>query len=316
VVRRLDGSECPPEALPLTRAVSAREVVLGEQLVVENPVSGRDVPILVNSAPLSDSSGLPAGGVSVFQDISPLRDLERQKDEFLAAVSHDLKTPATIIMGRANLLQRSLARGAGDNLVEFADGLQAIDESTVQLVRLVDELLDVTRVRMGQPVELDLEPTDLVKITKRLAAEYQNMSPRHAILVDTDRSLIGDWDQARIERVVANLLSNSIKYSPRGGDISVGATRRERDGQEWAVLSVTDAGMGIPATELTRVFEPYYRGSNVSGSTSGTGVGLAGTRHIVEQHGGQISVDSVLGESTTVTVSLPLMREAIELVEA
>ena len=122
-------------------------MVLGEQLVVRNPVTGREVPILVNSAPLSDAFGIPVGGVAVFQDIGPLKDLERQKDEFLAAVSHDLKTPATIIMGRANLLQRALDRYSGNGkptngLSDFGEGLQAIDESTTQLVRLVDATID------------------------------------------------------------------------------------------------------------------------------------------------------------------------------
>src|SRR5207247_3910573 len=146
---RLDGTACEPKGTPLARAVFDGEVVLGEQLVVTNDVAGREVPILVNSAPLSDGSGRAAGGVTVFQDITPLRDLERQKDEFLAAVSHDLKTPATIIMGRANILERALERVDPGGLGDFADGLHAIDESTVQLVRLIDELLDVTRMRMG-----------------------------------------------------------------------------------------------------------------------------------------------------------------------
>jgi signal transduction histidine kinase len=289
---------------------------------VRNPVTGREVPILVNSAPLSDAFGTPVGGVAVFQDIGPLKDLERQKDEFLAAVSHDLKTPATIIMGRANLLQRALDRYTGNGkatngLSDFGEGLQAIDESTTQLVRLVDELLDVTRLRMGQPVELDLGPADLIKIARRLGAEYQKMSPRHEIRVETEHSrLVGDWDEARIERIVANLLSNSVKYSPRGGEIVVRASREDHDGDEWAVLVVEDHGLGIPSAELGRVFEPYYRGTNVATSTNGTGVGLAGTRHIVEQHGGDISVESVLGERTAFTVRLPLIRERIELVEA
>ena len=316
-VLHLDGSYCEPEDLPLARAVFGRQVVLGEQLVVTNAKTDREVPILVNSAPLSDALGTPAGGVAVFQDIGPLRDLERQKDEFLAAVSHDLKTPATIIMGRANLLQRALARADGSGLAEFEDGLQSIDESTVQLVRLVDELLDVTRLRMGQPVELDLGPTDIVKIARRLSDEYQKMSPRHVIEMETGvNRLVGEWDEARIERVMANLLSNAVKYSPMGGRIVVRTSSEERDGEEWAVLSVQDEGMGIPPDELSRVFDPYFRGSNAVGKTSGTGVGLAGTRHIVGQHGGTIAVESAIGKMTIFTVSLPLAREGLQLVEA
>ena len=309
-LHRLDGTVCEPKSTPLARAVFGGEVVLGEQLVVTNDVAGRDVPILVNSAPLSDGSGRAAGGVTVFQDITPLRDLERQKDEFLAAVSHDLKTPATIIKGRANLLNRALARDEQVPTSTVIEGLTSIDESTIQLVRLVDELLDITRWRMGQAIALDLGPADLVKLANRLATEYRNMSPRHTLDVESnvDR-LVGDWDEARIERVLANLLSNAVKYSPRGGGIVIRIAAIDRDDEAWASLSVTDHGIGIPPGELDRVFEPYFRGSNVARSISGTGVGLAGTRHIVDQHAGEIRVESVPGEGTTFTVRLPLLRD-------
>jgi signal transduction histidine kinase len=315
--RRVDGAAYLPRDHPLARAVFGSEVVRGEQLVITNALTGQDVPILVNSAPLSDGQGHPAGGVAVFQDISPLRDLDRQKDEFLAAISHDLKTPATIIKGNANLLQRALARRADrEGSAELAEGLEVIDESTAQLVRLVDELLDLTRLRMGHGLELDYGPADLIKIARRLAAEYQKISPRHTIELETDLArMLGDWDEARIERIVANLISNAVKYSPRGGPITIQLATEERAGQEWAILAVRDHGIGIPPAELERVFEPYYRASNIAGTVSGSGIGLAGTRNIVEQHGGQISVESEVGD-TTFTVRLPLMLEPLEIVEA
>jgi PAS domain S-box-containing protein len=315
-MRWLDGSQAGPREHPLARAVFGRQVVRGEQLVVTNATTGREVPILVNSAPLGDARGVAAGGVAVFQDITPLRDLDRQKDEFLAAISHDLKTPATIIKGNANLLQRSLDRAQADGMGDIAEGLEAIDESTAQLVRLIDELLDLTRMRMGQPVLLDLGPADLIDITRRLATEYQKISPRHVIRLETDeRRLVGEWDGARVVRVVANLVSNAVKYSPRGGEVIVRASREQRNGQDWAVLAVRDNGMGIPPGEIDRIFEPYYRASNIAGSTSGAGVGLVGTRHIVEQHQGEISVDSVVGKGTTFTVRLPVSREHNEVLD-
>jgi signal transduction histidine kinase len=191
-----------------------------------------------------------------------------------------------------------------------------IDESTAQLVRLVDELLDLTRLRMGHGLELDYGPADLIKIVRRLAGEYQKISPRHTIEVETDLGrMLGDWDEARIERIVANLISNAVKYSPRGGPITIQVATEERDSQEWAILVVRDHGIGIPAAELERVFEPYYRASNIVGTVSGSGIGLAGTRNIVEQHGGQISVESEVGD-TTFTVRLPLMLEPLEILEA
>jgi PAS domain S-box-containing protein len=305
-VRRLDGSDCPPEEQPLARAVLRQEVVRGEQLIVTNTVAGRQVPILVNSVPLSDTSGVQAGGVAVFQDITPLHELDRQRDQFLAAVSHDLRNPVAIIKGRADLLQRTLERADSPNVEQLGKGLQTIDDSTARLVRLIDELLDLTRLRMGHPVQLELAPTDLVAIARRLADEYQKLSPGQPIEVETTlERLEGEWDEARIERVVANLLSNAVKYSEGSQPIRVVASRETQQGQPWAVLAVCNEGMGIPSDEVDRVFETYYRATNVSGSISGTGVGLAGARHIVEQHGGEITVDSAVGGTTTFTVRLP-----------
>ncbi|TMF39094.1 MAG: GAF domain-containing protein [Chloroflexi bacterium] len=315
--RRVDGGTFLAKDHPLARAVFNSEVVRGEQLIVTNAITGLEVPILVNAAPLSDGQGHPAGGVAVFQDISPLRDLDRQKDEFLAAISHDLKTPATIIKGNAHLLQRALARGdqGATGSTAIADGLQVIDESTAQLVRLVDELLDLTRLRMGHELELDVGPADLVKIVRRLAAEYQKISPRHTISVVSEKNrVLGDWDEARIERIVANLISNAVKYSPRGGEITIEVREEERDHQEWATLVVRDHGIGIPPGELDRVFEPYYRATNIAGTVSGSGIGLAGTRHIVEQHGGEITVVSEVGD-TTFTVRLPLLLEMADILD-
>ena len=156
-------------------------------------------------------------------------------------------------------------------------------------------------------------PSDLLKIARRLAREYQNISPRHVIRVDSPLSgLLGDWDEARMERVVSNLISNGVKYSPQGGDVTINVDREERDGELFATLSVTDEGMGIPPGEVDRVFEPYFRASNVARTVSGTGVGLTGTRQIIEQHGGTISVESTFGESTVFTVCLPVIREFAE----
>jgi signal transduction histidine kinase len=169
---------------------------------------------------------------------------------------------------------------------------------------------------MGHELELDYGPADLIKIVRRLAAEYQKISPRHSIHVETDlERMLGDWDEARIERIVANLVSNAVKYSPRGGEVTIAVEMEERDGQDWATLVVSDHGIGVPPAEVERIFEPYYRGSNIAGTVSGSGIGLAGTRNIVEQHGGRISVESEVGE-TTFTVRLPLMLEPLEILEA
>jgi PAS domain S-box-containing protein len=307
VMRRLDGSHCPPGEQPLARAIQRQEVVRGERLIVTNAVTGREVPILVNSVPISDASDAQAGGVAVFQDITPLHELERQRDEFLAAVSHDLRNPVAIIRGRTDLLRRALDRSGSANSEQLATGLRAIDSSTKRLVGLVDELLDVTMMRMGHDIDLDVTETDLGEIVRRTVDEYEQAHPDRTITVNMgDGRILGRWDGTRIERVVANLLSNAVKYGTADGEIRIDTSAQSRDGRDWAVLAVSNEGPGIPAAEVDRVFDTYYRASNVSESISGTGVGLAGVRHIVEQHGGSIEVQSVEGETTTFTVRLPV----------
>jgi PAS domain S-box-containing protein len=310
-VRRLDGSECPLAEQPLARAIVGQEVVRGERLVVMNAVSGREVPILVNSVPLSDASDARAGGVAVFQDITLLHELDRQRDEFLAAVSHDLRTPMAIIKGRTDLLRRSLARD-GDLDVEKVDkGLGAIDVSTVNLVRIVDELLDLTSLRMGHPMELKVATTDLGELVARTTDEYREMHSGREIQVHSDgEAIIGEWDPVRIGRVLTNLLSNAVKYSAPDTEITVTIGSEMRSGRKWAVLAVTNEGVGIAPHELDRVFDTYFRGTNVSRTIGGTGVGLAGARHIIERHGGEIGVESVEGETTTFIVRLPVSPPA------
>jgi signal transduction histidine kinase len=306
-IRRLDGSPCPITEQPLARAIVGQEVVRGERLVVTNAATGRDVPILVNSVPLRDATDTRAGGVAVFQDITPLHELDHQRDEFLAAVSHDLRTPMAIIKGRTDLLRRSLSRDEVVDVEKVDSGLQAIDRSTGSLVRLVDELLDLTSLRMGHPMELKVGATDLEELVRRTIAEYDEMHPGRTITVHADgQPLVGEWDAVRIGRVVSNLLSNAFKYSTPDSEITVTTGSETRDGRRWAVLSVSNRGVGIPERELDRVFETYFRGTNVPGAVGGTGVGLAGARHIVQQHGGEIGVESVEGETTTFTVRLPV----------
>ena len=310
-MRRLDGSECPPEEQPLARAILRQEVVRGEQLIVTNTVSRREVPILVNSVPISDASDGRAGGVAVFQDITPLHELDRQRDEFLAAVSHDLRNPVAIIRGRTDLLRRAMDRSEPPDLEQLTRGLRAIDSSTRRLVGLVDELLDVTLLRMGHSIDLNVAETNLADIVRRTVDEYQQAHPDRAIDVRMEApDLLGMWDATRIERVVANLLSNAVKYGTADSQIRVAASTDGGDDRTWAVLAVSNQGPGIPAAEVDRVFDTYYRASNVSDSISGTGVGLAGVRHIVEQHGGAVGVESVEGETTTFTVRLPMMSPA------
>jgi signal transduction histidine kinase len=248
-------------------------------------------------------------------------DEASQVDQFVAAASHDLKTPLTAVKTRAQLLKRRLARADPPDGRWLEEGLGEIDAVATKMARQINALLDATRVRRGSVLELQPRPVDLVALTRRVAAEHQETTEHHTLLVDsTVESLTGSWDGERLERVVANLLGNAIKYSPAGGEICVrirleparahrtdvnGAT----SGDAWVTLTVQDQGLGIPARDLPHIFERYRRGGNVAGTISGSGIGLAGARQIVEQHGGEITAASD-GAGSTFTVRLPLAPEA------
>jgi signal transduction histidine kinase len=233
-----------------------------------------------------------------------LQETLRTRERFLTSLAHDLKTPLTASLGYAQLLRRTVARRGrtvpARQLVEWAT---IVETNTARAAALLDELLDIARLEAGQALNLDRRPTDLVALAGRAADEHQRDTDRHRITVETQEArLIGDWDPARLARVLDNLLGNAIKYSPDGGRIVVSVARDDAS----AVLTVADEGLGIPEDDRRHIFERFHRGRNVAGSVAGSGVGLANVRQVVEQHGGTITVESQEGVGSTFTVRLPL----------
>jgi signal transduction histidine kinase len=193
-----------------------------------------------------------------------------------------------------------------------ARGLAADDHATASMAAMVGELLDLARLQRGQRLELDYRPVELVSLVRGEVEALQATRPGHRIRVDpAPAALHGAADPTRLTRVISNLLSNAVKYSPAGGDVTVSIEPCTLDGGPGAAVTMADRGLGIPAADLPHVFTPYYRAGNV-GWIAGTGIGLAGARWIVEQHGGTLEVASTEGVGTTVTVRLPLAapREA------
>jgi signal transduction histidine kinase len=227
------------------------------------------------------------------------------RDQFLASIAHDLKNPLTAIKGYAQLLGRQAARSNGPGGDRLVQGLGKIDQMVARTIGQIDELLDVARLRASQSLELNTVPTDLVALVRSVVEQYQQAATGHRIRVETTADeILGVWDANRLERVLANLLANAIKYSEPGSDVEVLVGL---DPEGAASLTVRDRGIGIPAVDLPRLFEPFYRASNAVGRKPGTGLGLAGARHIVEQHGGTIAVESAEGRGSTLTVRLPVV---------
>lgn len=257
---------------------------------------------------LADRAAMAVENARLFAQV---QEAVRTRDEFLATASHDLKNPLTSVKVQAQLLSRRAGRSETLAPSDVLRAAEAIDTVATKAASQVDELLDVARLPLGTPLQLERHACDLVLLAREAVAEYGEASDRHHLLLETpEDAVVGQWDERRLRRVVDNLVSNAIKYSPDGGEVVVSLRKIINGKGPKAVLSVRDRGIGIPKDDLPRLFERFRRGSNVTGRIDGTGVGLASARHIVESHGGSIDIESEFGRGTEITVSLPLAPTA------
>jgi signal transduction histidine kinase len=230
-------------------------------------------------------------------------ELDRFKDEFIMTASHDLKSPLTSIRGYSQLLLRRVRAPAPD-LQQMAHGLAVIDAQTAAMARLLDDLLDASRIQGGR-LNLRTAPCDLGECLDTVLAR---LSPQERARVDValpDAPLAGSWERARIEQVLANLVGNALKYSPAHERVRVAMERR---GQKVEV-AVGDRGMGIPPAELPRLFDRFHRTPQALASgLSGTGLGLYICQGIVEAHGGRLWATSPgVGQGATFRFTLPVV---------
>jgi PAS domain S-box-containing protein len=240
------------------------------------------------------------------------QDSVRVRDEFMAIASHDMRTPLAAIKGYAQLARRHLANAAND-ASSLDRWLADIDESAGRLTGLVSEFMDISLLRGGQSVPLQLQPVNLVDLVTEHVREHEGTDERtHQFSTTTTaEEIIGMWDPGRLGRVLDNLLSNAVKFSPKGGAIEV---------RVWAddglgCVAVVDHGIGVAFRDQTLIFGPMFRASNAKG-VAGTGLGLAGSRSLLDLMGGTISVESRIGEGSTFTIRLPLVGGAADPDEA
>jgi two-component system phosphate regulon sensor histidine kinase PhoR len=224
----------------------------------------------------------------------------RSRDEFLATASHELRTPLTALSGQAQLALRRIGRD-GPEPKRFEHSLRTIASQADKLARLVNELLDISRLESGK-LRLNRQPTDLVALVGQAVVVARDVTDQHVISYDAPATLAAEVDQLRFEQVVNNLLDNAIKYSPEGGDVEVILAER-RPGE--VELSVRDHGLGIGPEKRAQIFERYYQ-AHGDGFRSGMGLGLYITREIVELHGGGIEAEFPADGGTRFTVRLPV----------
>jgi PAS domain S-box-containing protein len=229
-----------------------------------------------------------------------LRELDRLKSDFVANVSHELRTPLTSIMGFAELLTDGESGGLSDEQAEY---LAVIRRSSERMLALVTDLLLLSRLET-RSIPIEWAEVSVPELVRESTGELSNAARTKGVLV-TDACDDGPparGDHMRLRQVLDNLVSNATKFTPEGGSVAVRATH---DDQGWHI-AVTDTGIGIPADEVPRLFDKFFRASNArDGNVPGTGLGLAISHAIVELHDGHLTVESVLGEGTTITVHLP-----------
>lgn len=297
-----------PQGRETLRETLAREGELVSELT-HTTRSGHTVVVESYQQVTRDSSGRVLV-LETNRDVTRRVRLYQAREEFFSAAAHDLRTPLTVIKGLAQIYEKRSLRLTNEEGQVQAGVFARIDDIVNDIVSQIDELLDVVQLQTGRHLSLNRAPVDLVDLVSKQIAKQAGAAGSHrADLQAEDEQIIGNWDTKRLERVVANLLSNAAKYSPPGSPITV-AVRQASEDRPWAVLSVADRGIGIAEADLGHVFDRFYRGVNV-GNIKGNGVGLAGVRQIVAQHGGAISVKSVLGAGSTFTVRLPLTPRQI-----
>jgi len=242
------------------------------------------------------------GTVSVFRDITAEVEADRAKSEFISTVSHELRTPMTSIKGYADLLMLGMAGPLSDQQKHF---IGIIRNNAERMVALVNDLLDISRIESGR-VQLDLRAVHIHEVVGQVVGTLQGRAQNKNIVlqVDVSENLPPVWgDSNRVAQILTNLISNAIQYTPPGGRVTISAHLNG----DMLEVSVTDTGIGISKEDQRKIFDRFFRADDpLVQETPGTGLGLPITASLVQMHGGQIWVESELGEGSTFTFTLPL----------
>ncbi len=320
----VDGRLLIPEQFATLRTLQRGETVRQHQEVIRH-ADGVSLPVLVNAVALDIHElyssrtdelrhlveGEEPAAIVVHQDMTALKEAEQVKDEFITIAAHELRSPLAILKGFAQTLLIQTARGNGPALAEWQiESLQSIDQATLRMVELTEDLLDVTRLQAGL-LEFLTEPTDLVAVAQRVLKRCQVTTDKHTLALHAAQEhCVIPVDARRIEQVMINLISNAIKYSPDGGTIEIVVW----EDQQQALVSVHDSGIGIPAHQQARIFGRFTRAENAQArGITGTGLGLYLCRELVGQQGGRIWFESTEDVGSTFYVAFPLQARSTHL---
>ncbi|HEY8411296.1 MAG TPA: ATP-binding protein [Pyrinomonadaceae bacterium] len=286
----------------VAEALESQRPVAGEGMsqVLPLAVDGSERAFRVRTTPMRDSANHLLGAVTLLEDITHLREIDRLKSEFIATASHELRTPLTTVQMGVHLL---LEGAAGELNDKQAEVLAACREDCERLDNLMRDLLDFSRIEAGES-QPQLQTVDIRELLLKEAAELRSQIEATGLVLSLDvppglPPVLAD--KAQIARVITNLVVNAIRYT-RQGSIHISAAQRGR----YVAVSIADTGIGIPAEYLPHIFDKFVQ---VPGKPTGAaGLGLAISRLIVEAHGGQISAQSELGGGSSFTFTLPCLN--------
>ncbi len=307
-------SEAEALKMSIEELVPERELKIWRKLI-DDIRGGKDVPsaevkrakkgggvidVWLTATRLSDDKGAFVGTASTERDVTERKAAEHLKDEFIGMVSHELKTPLTVIIGALSVAQKdgvpeATRRELFQDAVTHAGFMSGIVENLLELSRKQSRRLDLHR-----------QPTNIGNICQGVVDQLRIRSTGHQLTCRLPENLPkAEVDPIRVERILYNLVENAIKYSPRGGEVKV--TAAEKDG--FVTVSVSDQGIGIAPKDQSRLFKSFERlGADVKGAVKGTGLGLNVSRILVEEHGGKIWVDSEPGKGSTFHFTLPIVN--------
>ena len=303
-LRRADGREISFGEHPITHVMRSGETVRAEEVVLLVP-DGRRLTTLVNATPILSEDGTMESLVVTLQDMTPLEELERLRGEFLAVISHDLRTPLAAIKGSATTaLEDTPSRDAAE-IVEF---FRIISQQADHMNTLINDLLDISRIETGT-LKVHLEPVDVVTMVEQARDAFLRAWSGRDVYIDLAPGLARVMaDRRRIVQVLGNLFANASHHSPITSSIRLSAAEEGTHVE----ISVVDQGRGVPPERLPHLFKKFAAPdqNDLENDVSGPGWGLAICRGIVEAHGGRISVHSDgLDKGTRVTFSLPIAEE-------
>lgn len=306
-VMNTEGERLEGRDHPLLRSLRTGQQIVSEPLLIPQQ-DGTQIEVLANHAPIFDIRSAVAGSVSVLQNRSDFKSLDRAKDEFISVVAHELRNPLTSLRGNLQLLLRKLRKREG----EEADGERQRVETAIQQVDrvadLVSRMLDVSRVDMGR---LDVSPgeTDAVSLLNEVVDAAVGLDPNREFNIDAPQRLPVVWDAARIHQVLSNLMQNAARYAP-GTPVDI--TLQEVPGDRVRIR-VRDHGPGVPDAIRRRLFKQYYRFDDgkdddhqaAADGSRGLGIGLYISARLVKAHHGTLSVRNDPEGGAVFTLELP-----------